>query len=65
MHIAANDTGRTYDVVFFDGDGDDAIETDRVTGFTNVEAAIEYSIGAYGYARDNGIPWTSTEIVEA
>lgn len=61
--IAANDTGLTYSVVFFDGAGWDAQETHRVGPFASTHDAIEYATEAHEYAKQHGIPWFSTEIV--
>lgn len=52
-------------VLFFDSDDDEAFASHTEGPFATYNAAIEYTIGAYAYAKEHGLEWTCTEIVPA
>lgn len=62
MNYANDNETETYFVLFFESEADDAMSTSIEGPFESCEAAEKYAIGAYMYAKENGIPWYRTEI---
>lgn len=61
----ANDNIQPCYVLFFDSEADDALAVHHEGPFPSFNAAVDYGIKAFQWAKENGVHWVSTEIVDA
>ena len=64
MHIANDNNDACY-VLFFDSEDDNALATHVEGPFPSFNAAVDYGITAFQWAKENGVHWVGTEIVSA
>lgn len=64
MHIT-NDNNDTCYMLFFDSQDDNALATHVEGPFPSFNAAVDYGITAFNWAKENGVAWAATEIVSA
>jgi hypothetical protein len=64
MHIA-NDNNDSCYMLFFDSEDDNALATHVEGPFPSFNAAVDYGITAFNWAKENGVAWVATEIVSA
>lgn len=61
--LNANDNNEPCFILFFDSEDEDAFATHTEGPFYSLQAAVDYGITAFQWAKENGVPWVSTEIV--
>lgn len=64
MHIA-NDNNDSCYMLFFDSEDDNALASHVEGPFPSFNAAVDYGITAFNWAKENGVAWVATEIVSA
>lgn len=64
MHTANDNNDACY-VLFFDSEDDDALATHIEGPFPSFNAAVDYGITAFNWAKENRVGWVCTEIVSS